>query len=95
MPKELGHCLYCLDARATNIDHLISKNQARRRPNAKRERDNPRFKVPSCHPCNVAKGTRYRVPVTHQGLIAELERITGNVYATFDGSAEDLRAVVR
>jgi hypothetical protein len=29
------------------------------------------------------------------GLIPELERITGGVYAVWDGSAEGLRSIVR
>lgn len=95
MTRDLGVCVYCLERRAVQIDHFIKKNQARRRPEAMRERENPRFKAPACRECNEAVGTRYRVPITRESLIPELQRLTGNTYATYNGTAEDLRAVVR
>ena len=93
--KNLGHCLYCLKARAVQIDHLITKNQARRRHEAMAAREQDRFKVPACRECNEGKGARFRVPVTHESLIPELQRITGNTYAVWDGKAEGLREVVK
>lgn len=88
-------CAYCHQRRGHQTDHLITKSQARRSPAAQRERENPKYKVPCCRFCNEAKGTRSRVPESHAHLIPELERITFNKYATFDGSAESLRAVVK
>lgn len=88
-------CAYCKTRRGHQVDHLINSNQSRRSPAAARERNNPKYMVPCCRFCNEAKGTRCRVPVGYAGLIPELEALTHNVYATFDGSAEDLRRVVR
>ena len=88
-------CEYCKKAKGHTTDHLITRAQARRNPKAAYHRNDDRYKVRACLACNVAKGTRLRVPVTHEHLIAELGELTGGVYATFDGTAEDLREVVK
>lgn len=88
-------CAYCNTRRAVQVDHLISKNAARRRHQAQAARERAIYKVPACRECNEAKYTRNRVPVSMAHLIPELEEITGSLYATFDGSAEDLREVVK
>ena len=88
-------CAYCGERRGHQTDHLITNNQARRSLRAAKERNNPRFKVPCCSFCNQAKGTLLRVPVVMRHLIPELEQITGGVYATWDGSLETLREVVK
>jgi len=88
-------CAYCQWREGHQTDHLITKNQARRRHTAASARNDPRFKVPCCSFCNQAKGTRLRVPGSHAHLIPELEALTGGVYAVWDGSLEALREVVR
>ena len=89
------HCAYCGERRGHQTDHLITNNQARRSLRAAQQRNSPRFKVPCCRECNEAKGTRLRVPVELAHLIPELELITGGVYATWDGTPEGLREVVK
>jgi hypothetical protein len=88
-------CAYCNRNRAVQTDHLINKNQARRRIEAARERENPRFKVPSCFECNVAKYTLCLVPASHADVVRELEEITGSVYRVWFGDPEVLREVVK
>ena len=87
-------CAYCGIRRGVQWDHLITRNQARRAVNAARWREDPKYKVRSCMECNIAKGPRLRVPESMAHLIPELEAITDGKYATYDGTAEDLRAVV-
>lgn len=82
--EAVGKCVYCPD-RAVHLDHLISKNQARRRVEAWRARENPRYKLPTCFAHNMRKYTFNRVPPSHAHLIPELEEITGNAYAVWDG----------
>ena len=86
-------CAYC-GSIATQRDHLIPKNAARRRPRAAAERENEKYQVPTCHGCNIAKGSLLRVPTKLAHLIPELEEITGSVFGTFDGTAADLRRVL-
>ena len=93
--KALLPCAYCGKRPGKFVDHLITKAQARRRPRALINRDDPRFKVPACRECNEAKGTRLRVPASRAHLIPQLQRITGNVYAVWQGDAEGLRGVVK
>ena len=90
-----GPCEYCREHRPLTIDHLITTAQKRRSIAAARERENPRYKVLACHSCNVAKGTRLRVPESHAHLIPELQALTHGVYAVWDGSVEALRVVVK
>lgn len=87
-------CTYCLKERGSHTDHLITRNQARRNLNAARHRQDARFKVKSCPTCNWRKGTRLRVPVGY-AFTAELEALTGDRYAEFDGTPESLREVVK
>lgn len=87
-------CAYCR-GQASQTDHLITRNQARRRHTAAQARDLAKYKVPSCMPCNIAKGCLLRVPKSHAHLIPELEALTGGVYAVFDGTAASLRTVVK
>lgn len=89
------NCAYCQRREGHQTDHLITKNQARRRIRADVLRRDPCYQVPACRECNEAKGTRLRVPESHAHLIPELEAITGGVYAVWDGSLEALREVVR
>lgn len=88
-------CAYCTKRRAIQTDHLITKNQARRSTLAAFKRKDAKYKVPACRECNEGKATRLLVPVSHAGLIPELERITHGEYRTWDGSLEALRVVVK
>ena len=89
-----GSPAYC-QGRATQVDHLIPRNAARRRHTADQARELAKYKVPACMPCNIAKGPLLRVPRSHAHLIPELEALTGNVYGVFDGKLKSLRAVVK
>lgn len=84
-------CAYC-GAPATEPDHLISRNQTRGNMAAARCRDLPRYIVPSCHACNMAKYTLHRVPESMGHLIPEIEAITGNRYEVWDGDSATLYA---
>ena len=84
-------CAYCDDRRAVNTDHLITRNQARRRPSAQAARNRPEFKVRACFECNQAKGCLLLVPESHAHLIDELEGLTMGKYRTWDGSLKALR----
>lgn len=88
-------CAYCGVREGHQTDHLVTKNQARRRHTAASARNDPRFKVACCSFCNQAKGTRLRVPRSHAHLIPELEALTGGVYAVFSGDLAELRTVVK
>lgn len=88
-------CAYCTTRRRDHTDHLIKKAHVRRRPSLLAARNDPRYQVPACKECNWRIGTRNRVPESHAYLIAELEEMTGNKYATFSGDPEDLREVVK
>ena len=89
-----GRCAYCGD-RAVQTDHLITKNQARRRAQAQHERENPHFKVRACRNCNEAKGTRLLVPESHEYLIPQLEAITMGKYRVWRGDPDLLRTEAR
>lgn len=91
----MSACAYCGKARGHTTDHLITRAQARRNPKAAYHRNDARFKVRSCLGCNVAKGTRLRVPPSHADVIAELEEITHGKYAVWSGDAEGLRDVLK
>lgn len=87
-------CAYC-GKRAVQKDHLITKNQARRRIRAAALRDDPCYIVQACRNCNEGKGARLRVPPSHEHLIADLETLTGGKYAVWGGDAESLRSAVK
>ena len=87
-------CAFC-GGRAVQRDHFITRAQARRSPRAAAERETERYQVAICRRCNEAKGPRLRVPESLAHLIPELEAITDGKYATFDGTARDLDAVVK
>jgi hypothetical protein len=88
-------CAYCKKRRAVQTDHFVKRAQARRRVEAARERENPRYKAPACRSCNEAIGTRCFVPPGFEDRIPELEALTFSRYAVYDGAAETLRQVVR
>lgn len=87
--ESLGwpRCAYCRLVRATQRDHLITRNQARRLPRAAAARDDARYQVPSCADCNLKKYTRLLVPANMAALIPELEAITLGRYRTWDGAS--------
>ena len=88
-------CAYCGIRRGNTTDHFIKKNQVARNWRLRVWREHPAYKVRACTECNLAVYTRLRVPVSHAHLIPELEARTNGKYATYDGTAEDLRAVVK
>lgn len=88
-------CAYCKKRRAVQTDHLVTKNQARRRIVAQASREDPRFKVRACRECNEGKATRLLVPQSHAHLISELQELTMGAYRVWDGSAEGLRETVK
>ena len=88
-------CAYCNERPAVHRDHLITKNQARRLPQAQAARNAPRFIVRSCADCNWLKGTRLLVPASHAHLTAELGQLTHGHYRVWEGDREALREVVR
>lgn len=91
----MSACAYCGVRRAVQVDHLITRNQARRRVAAASWREDARYKVRACRECNEAKGTRLRVPPSHERYIPELQEITGNTYGVWDGTPEGLHEVLR
>ena len=88
-------CAYCTEKPAVHRDHLITKNQARRRPLAAVARNDPKYIVRSCADCNWIKGLRLFVPESHAHLIPELEALTMGRYRVWTGDAETLRVVVK
>ena len=90
MVAEVTACAYCGKAPGRTTDHLIKRAAARRRVEAARERENARYKVKCCHPCNVAIYTLCRVPESHVHLIPELEALTACAYRTWNGDPRTL-----
>lgn len=78
-----GRCAYCLTARAVHTDHIVSGADRRRYRIAKND---ARFHVPACGPCNWRKLTSRLLPASHEHLIPELNALmTGVRWRVWDG----------
>lgn len=65
-------CGYCGVARAIHRDHIVSKAD---RDRYKIDKDDVRFHVAACGPCNWTKSTRRLVPPSHAHLVDELNAL--------------------
>lgn len=82
------YCAYCREAPATEIDHIFSKAEGRR---AGISRDDVLWQVPSCHPCNMRKGTLRRLPESMAHMLPEaVELSKGKPWWTWNGDPKTL-----